>query len=154
MTQEEDKKNEIAKNKNNKKTKVIVGAAIVIIFLIFSFSAIGDFLNPLRLVSEVAAQPDEYLNRDIQVVGFVVEGTWKMVAPHQYVFKLGDGGAVLDVELFGDPPGTLKPNAKITVIGKLVSPTKVVSEQILIQCPSKYEATLDAGIEKEKQKNA
>lgn len=152
---EDDKKNDIPKKKNNKKVKVIAGAAIVIIFLVFSLSAIGDFLNPLRLVSEVAAQPEEYLNRDVQVVGFVKEGTWKAVAPQRYEFKLSDGDAVLDVELFGDPPGTnLKPNAKITVIGKLVSPNKLVSEQILIQCPSKYEATLDAGIEKEKQKNA
>jgi len=143
------------KKKNNKKTKVIVGAAVVIVFLIFSFSAIGDFLNPLRLVSEVAAQPDEYLNRDVQVVGFVREGTWKMVAPQRYEFQLGDGDATLDVELSGEPPGTnLKPNAKVTVIGKLVSPNKLEATQMLIQCPSKYEATLDAGIEKEKQKNA
>lgn len=141
------------KEKRKKKIKVIIGATLILIFLIFSLSAIGNFLNPLRLVSEVTAQPEQYLNRDVQVVGFILTDTWQQIEPNHYAFKLSDGNSTINVELFGDPPGTLRPEAKVTVIGKLVSPDKLVANQILIQCPSKYEAALEEGIEKTK-KNA
>lgn len=141
------------RERRKKKIKIAIGSLIIIIFLIFSLSAIGNFLNPLRLVSEVTAQPEQYLNRDVQIVGFILTDTWQQIGPKHYAFKLSDGNSTINVELFGDPPGTLRPEAKVTVIGKLVAPDKVVSNQILIQCPSKYEAVLEEGIEKTR-KNA
>jgi cytochrome c-type biogenesis protein CcmE len=125
-----------------KKIKLAVGIVIVVLLLLMSIDAIGNFLNPLKFVSEVTAQPEEYLNRNVQVVGVIVDGTWEQTGPNTYTFELTDGNATVDVEYTGDIPGTFKPGVGITVIGSLVSPDKVVANKLLAKCPSKYEQTL------------
>ncbi len=125
--------------KKAKQVKLIVGVSIIILLLAMSANAIGDFLDPMKLVSEVTAQPEDYLNRNIQVVGFIVDGTWQQTGPNTYIFKLTDGNATIDVEYTGDVPGTIKPDVGVTVIGTLVSPDKVVANKLLLKCPSKYE---------------
>jgi cytochrome c-type biogenesis protein CcmE len=125
-----------------KKIKLAAGIVIVVLLLLMSIDAIGNFLNPLKFVSEVTAQPEEYLNRNVQVVGVIVDGTWEQVGLNTYTFKLTDGNATVDVEYTGDIPGTFKPGVGITVIGSLVSPDKVVANKLLAKCPSKYEQTL------------
>lgn len=133
--------------KKAKQVKLIVGIAFIILLLGMSADAIGDFLNPLKFVSEVTAQPEEYLNRNVQVVGFIVEGTWQQVGPSSYKFKLTDGNATVDVEYTGDIPGTFKPGIGITVIGTLVTPDQVVANKLLAKCPSKYEQDIRSTIE-------
>ena len=125
-----------------KKAKLAIGVVIVILLLLVSIDSIGSFLNPLKFVSEVTAQPEAYMNRNVQVVGVIVEGTWLQVGLNTYTFKLTDGNATVDVEYTGDIPGTFKPGVGITVIGTLVSPDKVVANKLLAKCPSKYEETL------------
>ncbi len=125
-----------------KQVKLTLGILLVILLLFLSIDAIGNFLNPLKFVSEVTAQPEEYLNRNVQVVGVIVDGTWEQVGPNSYVFKLSDGNDTIDVEYTGDVPGTYNPGVGITVIGNLVSPDKVVANKLLAKCPSKYEQTL------------
>lgn len=125
-----------------KKVKLAIGILAVVLLLLFSIDSIGNFLNPLKFVSEVTAKPEEYLNRNVQVVGVIVEGTWEQVGPNSFIFKLTDGNATVDVEYIGDVPGTFKPGVGITVIGTLVSPDKVVANKLLAKCPSKYEETL------------
>jgi cytochrome c-type biogenesis protein CcmE len=82
------------------------------------------------------------MNKNVQVVGVVVDGTWEQVGPNTFEFKLTDGNDTVDVEYTGDVPGTFKPGVGITVIGTLVSPDKVVANKLLAKCPSKYEETL------------
>jgi cytochrome c-type biogenesis protein CcmE len=100
------------------------------------------FLNPLKYVSEVTAAPEEYLNRNVQVVGVIVEGTWEQIGDNSFAFKLTDGNGTVDVDYTGDVPGTFKPGVGITVIGTLTAPDKVVAHKLLAKCPSKYEETL------------
>jgi cytochrome c-type biogenesis protein CcmE len=128
--------------REKKRLKLTIGVIAVIILLFISVDSIGNFLNPLKFVSEVTAQPDEYLNRNVQVVGVIVEDTWEQVGPNTYHFKLTDGNATVDVEYTGDVPGTFKPGVGITVIGSLVTPDKVEAHKLLAKCPSKYEETL------------
>jgi cytochrome c-type biogenesis protein CcmE len=125
-----------------KKLKLALGVFVVILLLLVSIDSIGNFLNPLKFVSEVTAQPDEYMNRNVQVVGVIVDGTWEQVGPNTFTFQLTDGNDTVDVEYTGDVPGTFKPGVGITVIGNLVSPHKVVAHKLLAKCPSKYEETL------------
>ncbi len=131
-----------------KKAKLAIGIAVVIILLLVSINSIGNFLNPLKFVSEVTAQPEEYMNRNVQMVGVIVEGTWQQVGGNTFTFQLTDGNDTVDVEYTGDVPGTFKPGVGITVIGNLVEPKKVVANKLLAKCPSKYEETLkDAQVE-------
>lgn len=132
----------ILDRQEKKKIKLGAGIIIVVLLLLMSIDAIGNFLNPLKFVSEVTAQPEEYLNRNVQVVGVIVEDTWEQVGLNTYTFKLTDGNATIDVEYTGDIPGTFKPGVGITVIGSLVSPEKVEAHKLLAKCPSKYEQTL------------
>ncbi len=125
-----------------KKVKLALGVILVVILLFVSIDSIGSFLNPLKFVSEVTAAPDEYLNRNVQVVGVIVEDTWTQTGPNTFEFKLTDGNATVDVEYTGDVPGTFKPGVGITVIGTLTAPDKVVAHKLLAKCPSKYEETL------------
>ncbi len=136
--------------KKAKQVKLIVGVSIIILLLAISANAIGDFLDPMKLVSEVTAQPEDYLNRNIQVVGFIVEGTWQKTGPNTYIFRLTDGNATIDVEYTGDVPGTIKPDVGVTVIGTLVSPDKVVANKLLLKCPSKYEQDIRDTLESKK----
>jgi cytochrome c-type biogenesis protein CcmE len=125
-----------------KKVKLAVGVVLIVLLLFISIDSIGSFLNPLKFVSEVTAQPEEYLNRNVQVVGVIVDGSWEQIGPNTYVFKLQDEFDTVDVEYTGDVPGTFKPGVGITVIGTLVSPDKVEANKLLAKCPSKYEETL------------
>ncbi|RMF91788.1 MAG: cytochrome c maturation protein CcmE [Methanobacteriota archaeon] len=128
--------------KQKKKVKLAAGILIVVLLILASINSIGNFLNPLKFVSEVTAQPEQYLNRNVQVVGVIVEGTWQQTGPNTFTFQLTDGNDTVDVVYTGDVPGTFKPGVGITVIGTLVSEDKVVANKLLAKCPSKYEETL------------
>ncbi|HDH28513.1 MAG TPA: cytochrome c maturation protein CcmE [Euryarchaeota archaeon] len=136
-------KGEITLNRQEKKkVKLALGIVVVIILLFASINSIGSFLNPLKFVSEVTAAPNEYLNRSVQVVGVIVDGTWEQTGPNTFEFQLSDGNATVNVVYTGDVPGTFKPGVGITVIGILATPDKVVAHKLLAKCPSKYEETL------------
>lgn len=128
----------------NKKTKVAIGIAAVLLGLWMSVSAIEDFLNPIKFVSEVTAQPGDYLNRNVQVAGLIVEDSLqKGGEPNSYVFDLTDGNATIRVEYSGsDPVPKVKPGVGVTVIGVLTSADTLRSNKILIKCPSKYQEEL------------
>ncbi len=125
-----------------KKAKLAIGAVVILILLLVSMNSIGNFLNPLKFVSEVTAAPDEYLNRNVQVVGVIVDGTWEQTGLNTFEFQLTDGNATVNVVYTGDIPGTFKPGVGITVIGILTAPDKVEAHKLLAKCPSKYEETL------------
>jgi cytochrome c-type biogenesis protein CcmE len=128
----------------NKKTKVAIGVAVVLLGLWMSVSAIGDFLNPIKFVSEVTAQPENYLNRNVQVAGLIVqESLQKRSEPNSYVFELTDGHATIKVEYSGSVPvPKVKPGVGVTVIGVLTSEDTLKSNKILLKCPSKYQEEL------------
>jgi len=128
----------------NKKTKVIAGMAIVFLGLWMSVSTIEDFLNPIKFVSEVKAQPGDYLNRNLQVAGLTVQESLRRGdEPDSYVFDLTDGKATIRVEYSGsDPVPKVKPGVGVTVIGVLTSENTLKSNKILLKCPSKYQEEL------------
>jgi len=98
----------------------------------------------LKMVSEVTAQPDVYLNRSVQVVGMVVPGSWRETeAVGTHAFRLTDGNATLTVLHTGDPlPTSVKPDMGVTAIGVLTSTEILRSNKILLKCPTKYQQDL------------
>jgi len=128
----------------NKKAKIAIGVAVVLLGLWMSVSAIGDFLNPIKFVSEVTAQPGDYLNRNVQVAGLIVQkSVQKGSEPNSYVFDLTDGKATIRVEYTGSAPvPKVKPGVGVTVIGVLTTEDTLKSNKILLKCPSKYQEKL------------
>lgn len=127
----------------DKKLKLLAGVIIIVLSLWMSVSAIGDFLNPIKFVSEVTALPEQHLNRGVQIAGHIVPGSMQMVAPNSYKFKLTDYNATINVEYSGAPIQELKLGVGITVVGVLTSPDTIKSSKVLIKCPSKYEQSLE-----------
>jgi len=126
-----------------RKVKVLVGVAVIGLSILIGVDAMEDFLNPLKYVNEVTGEPIKYMGRNVQVVGWIVDDSWRASeTPGEYFFELTDGQATISVDYTGDPPGTLRPGVGITVIGVLTSEDTLTSNKLLIKCPSKYEQTL------------
>ncbi len=127
-----------------KKVKLGVGILIILLSIYIGFGVMGDFISPIRGVSEVTAQPERYLNRNVQVAGAVVPGSWVDVPdmPNTYYFKLYEGDEVINVVYTGIVPANLKKDVGITAVGVLTSPTELKANKLLTKCPSKYEAKL------------
>jgi cytochrome c-type biogenesis protein CcmE len=129
----------------NKKGKVVFGGFVVLIGLWLSASAIEDFLNPIKFVSEVTAQPGDYTNRNVQVADLIVKETLqKGDETNSYIFDITDGKATIKVKYKGlDPVPEVKPGVGVTVIGTLTSDGTLESRKVLLKCPSKYQEELD-----------
>ena len=127
-----------------KKHKILLGIVIIALSLWAGISAIEDFLDPIKFVSEVTAEPEKYMNRNVQIAGLIIRETIEAGdTPNSYRFKLTDGNATINVEYTGsDPVPELRPGVGVTVIGVLVSEDTVKSNKILRKCPSKYQEEL------------
>lgn len=122
-----------------KKLKLLLGVLIIASGIWVASSSIEDFLNPIRFVSEVAAQPDAYMNRTVQVAGLIVKESIQREG-NAYRFNLTDGNATMTVIYSGsEPVPVLNPGVGVTVIGVLKSRDAIASNKILIKCPSKYQ---------------
>ncbi len=129
--------------RGSKKVKLLLGIAVIVLALWLGASSIDDFLNPLKFVSEVAAEPGNYMNRSVQVVGLIVPGSWREEGG-AYYFRLTDGNATMNVVYRGEPmPTSIRPETGVTVIGVLTAPDTIRSEKILLKCPSKYQQSLE-----------
>ena len=138
--------------KRRKELKLLLAIAIIALSLWFAAGATENFLNPIRYVSEVTAQPQEYIDRSVQVAGLIVEGSWVEVGPNDYRFLLTDGNATIKVEYAGQLPGTFKPGVGITAIGTMRGADTLKAEKLLAKCPSKYQQELGKAYEEEKAK--
>lgn len=129
----------------NKKLKVMAGVFVILLGMWMSASTIEDFLDPIKFVSEVVAQPGEYMNRNVQVAGLIVKETVEMGAePNSYLFDLTDGKSTIKVRYKGsDPIQEVKPGVGVTVIGTLSPDGTLISHKVLFKCPSKYQQKLD-----------
>ncbi len=121
--------------------KLILGIVIIALALLWSASAIENFLSPYKFVSEVAAQPQEFMGRSVYILGVIEEGSLQREGS-AYRFRLSDGNATLNVIYDGQMPSDMKQSVGITVIGVLVSKDTVKASSVLAKCPSKYEQTL------------
>ncbi|MEE8168235.1 MAG: cytochrome c maturation protein CcmE [Candidatus Hydrothermarchaeales archaeon] len=136
--------------RKDKKLKVLVAIGLITLALWIGIGAVESFIVPYKLVGEITANPGEYLNKNVRIVGIIEVGSWQVSeTAGTYEFRLTDGDGTLNVIYDGDVPGTLNPDAKVTVFGKLVSEDTVVSNKMLIKCPSKYEQKLSEASEKQ-----
>ena len=135
--------------KTAKKMKLAIGILVVLLFIGIGFSALSGFINPYKTVSEVIQNPANYENKQIQVEGYVIKDTINW-APGNLEFSMTDGREKLRVIYNETLPANFPVNKNYTdesrldvvAIGSLVPPDKFNAVQILVKCPSKYEAEL------------
>jgi len=98
-------------------------------------------------VDEVMAEPEQWYGKNLQVHGWVVEGS-RMRKPNtlEYRFQVENNGEIINAEYTGIVPDTFQDGSEVVISGQL-SPHgfAVKPNGVMAKCPSKYEAkpTLD-----------
>ena len=92
-------------------------------------------------VDEVMAEPEAWYGKNLQVHGFVVEGSrlWKPDTL-EVRFQVENNGAVIDAEYTGLVPDTFQDGSEVVISGQLGPHGFAVAPNgVMAKCPSKYE---------------
>ncbi|PXF51479.1 MAG: hypothetical protein C4B55_03620 [Candidatus Methanophagaceae archaeon] len=136
---------------------VVLG--LVLVSALLAYDAFSSYLNPYLTVSEVVGEGDggknKFLNKEVQILATVANGSLTLREDGSLLFSLTDGGtgdgggdggvsgdnerARIVVEYSGVQPQGLKEGRKVVAVGTLTSPSHLNATQLLLKCPSKYE---------------
>ena len=92
-------------------------------------------------VDEVMAEPEAWYGKNLQVHGWVVEGS-RYVKPDtlEYRFQVENNGFVIDAEYTGLVPDTFQDGSEVVITGQLSAHGFTVDPNgVMAKCPSKYE---------------
>ena len=92
-------------------------------------------------VDEVMAEPEAWYGKNLQVHGFVVEGS-RLRKPDtlEIRFKVENNGAVIAAEYTGLVPDTFQDGSEVVISGQLGPHGFMVAPNgVMAKCPSKYE---------------
>ncbi len=92
-------------------------------------------------VDEVLAEPEAWYGKNLQVHGYVVEGsrTWKPDTL-EVRFQVENNGAVINAEYTGVVPDTFQDGSEVVISGQLgPHGFSVKPNGVMAKCPSKYE---------------
>ena len=93
-------------------------------------------------VDEVMAAPDAWYGKNLQVHGYVVEGS-RLKKPNtlEIRFQVENNGAVIDAEYTGLVPDTFQDGSEVVISGQLGphGTFAVAPNGVMAKCPSKYE---------------
>jgi len=121
-----------------KPTYVIVGVLIVV-SVALAYDAFTSYISPYLSVSEVVKNNSAYANKDVQVLGKVVNGSSGWADDGSFLFNLTDGLYTIGVTYSQSVPQNFKEDQDVVVIGRLLSPYHLNASEMLVKCPSKYE---------------
>ncbi len=122
----------------NKRTQAIVVAAVVIGTLGFvAYGMLTLFVDPYVSVDAVVENPDAYMNRKIQLKGNYLANSLAITSDNVTLVMYGEQYNIT-VVITGEVPN-LQADQELVAIGFLQSAKVIIAEEILAQCPSKYE---------------
>jgi cytochrome c-type biogenesis protein CcmE len=108
-------------------------------FGILLYTTMGESMQYYKYVDEVAAQPDAWAGKTLQVHGYVVPGSIARKRDAlEYQFQLQRNGQVIRAYYTGVVPDTFKNDAEVVLTGQL-TPTGFRATDMTAKCPSKYE---------------
>ena len=92
-------------------------------------------------VDEVMAEPEAWYGKNLQVHGFVVEGSrLRKRDTLEIQFKVENNGAVIAAEYTGLVPDTFQDGSEVVISGQLGPHGFMVAPNgVMAKCPSKYE---------------
>ena len=119
--------------------KVMVAGALVVAAVAIGVSSFNKTVTPYISFAEARRSPGL-----VQVNGVLADKRYVMKPTEQYLsFRLKDDrGEVLPVEFRGVIPGNFDQATSIVAIGRYHDGA-FVAEQLLVKCPSKYQAEAD-----------
>ncbi|MGY5872584.1 MAG: cytochrome c maturation protein CcmE [Candidatus Thorarchaeota archaeon] len=124
----------------NKKTRLVATSIILVITISFvAFQLLNTFGDVYISVDAVTTDPDTYMGRTLQVKGNYQAGSLLTTTENVTLVIAGNTTTLL-VILICETPDVID-GQEIVAIGTLESANLLRATQILVQCPSKYEAT-------------
>lgn len=121
---------------------------IVVVLVVLSgalaYDAFTSYINPYLTTSQVVRDNQAYLNKRVQILGTIVNGSTQIRENGTLIFNLTDGKTTIKVSYQGNPPQNFREGEQVVVIGELVSFCMMEASQILVKCPSKYESGGDS----------
>jgi cytochrome c-type biogenesis protein CcmE len=121
--------------------KVMVAVALLVVAATIGVTSFRKTITPY--ISFAEARKSSGL---VQVHGVLADKKYVLQPDHQYLsFRLKDDqGEVLPVEFRGVIPGNFDQATSVVAIGRYDHGT-FAAEQLLVKCPSKYQAEADKG---------
>lgn len=117
----------------------IVVGILVAVSVALAYDAFSSYIDPYLSVSEVVKNNAAYVNKDIQVLGKVVNGSTGWADDGSFLFNITDGQYIIKVTYSESVPQNFNENQDVVVIGTLLSPYHLNASEMLVKCPSKYE---------------
>jgi len=110
------------------------------VFGILLYTTLGESMQYYKYVDEVAASPDAWTGKKLQVHGYVVPGSIGRKRDRlDYQFDVQRNGKTIRAYYSGVVPDTFKDEAEVVLTGTLTSDGFMATE-MTAKCPSKYEA--------------
>ena len=121
------------------KPAYVILAILAILSIVLAYDAFTSYVNPYLTVSQIVENGAAYVNKEVQVLGLVANGSVGWNGSASISFNLTDLKSELAVLYQGPPPQNFNEGQQVVVIGRLVSLYHMDSSQMLVKCPSKYE---------------
>ena len=118
------------------KPKYIIGALIIIVFIVFAAFSLRKSLTPYVSLEEAMTT-----DAVVQVKGKRIDGSEKFdMEKKVFLFKMADDeGREFNVVYDGVKPSNFEQATEVIAIGRYTDGS-FKAEQILVKCPSKYQA--------------
>ncbi len=127
---------------------VKVGLTALVLTVAFGallYSTLQENMQYYKYVDEVAAAPQQWHGKHLQVHGYVVPGSiGRKRDSLDYQFDLHRNGKVIRAYYSGVVPDTFKDDAEVVLTGQL-TPHGFTATDMTAKCPSKYEEAPPAG---------
>lgn len=121
------------------KPSYVVISILIILSLVLAYDAFTSYVNPYLTVSQVVDNSAAYMNKEINVIGTVANGSVNWSTNSTLSFILTDNRSTINVAYEGSALQNFNEGQQVVVIGKLVSADAINSSKMLVKCPSKYE---------------
>ncbi|MFQ5712010.1 MAG: cytochrome c maturation protein CcmE [Candidatus Geothermarchaeales archaeon] len=117
----------------------LILSSLVVFGVLLSYDALTSYVNPYLTVSQVAQNPGEYHNQEVQIIGFVANGSVQ-ISGSNLSFLLADEASDIRVTYGRGVPQNFQEGIQVVVMGSLTGANHVTATNILTKCPSKYES--------------
>jgi cytochrome c-type biogenesis protein CcmE len=116
--------------------KLIIGGLVIAVFMAFGLMSFKKNLTPYVSFAEARSA-----GRRVQVKGYPDHANSRFDPEHRAFFftMKDDGGDVMDVVYRGPKPGNFEQAEAVVALGEF-SGNALQCDQVLVKCPSKYEA--------------
>ena len=108
-------------------------------FGVLLYTTMGESMQYYKYVDEVMAEPEAWEGKNLQVHGYVVDGSiGRKQTSLDYRFEIERNGQKLTAYYSGVVPDTFKGDSEVVLTGRL-TPEGFMATEMTAKCPSKYE---------------